>query len=482
MHQLLSGLEHCHDRGVLHRDIKPGNVLMISDDEVKLADFGISRDATGDATVTRPGLLTGSPGYVAPEVANGAAPTAASDVFSLASTLFAVVEGESPVGSSTDDMRLRLRRAANGAIASPRRSGPLAPVLERMLRVDAGQRPTAAEAHEILADIAGVRATRRARRPRFAGRRRLLVSAWVLVAVAAVASCIVFFDEPGRPTGPVLGADPRTADPCSLIRDAALETFGNPNLVSDDSGFNQCNVIVKKDRKEANLKALIDSTPGEQSPVQAQDKGRYRLVDEPAGEGSCGRRLLLPDRYEIRIEVTRANLIDADACAMADVAARSAAAVIARGPIPERRPGNPTLRPDSFSKADACRAKSSASFPDRPGIDRGNPEVGFGHWKCAWTSTADGIVYQLRFTRSQPLVKSGARKLTIDGRYSVVGYPGDAPGDDTCEVEVHNFTYVDAYGYDKDEVLEATVIGRNLSRDERGLLTTRLATAFFPPR
>ncbi|MDI6104813.1 serine/threonine-protein kinase [Actinoplanes sp. NEAU-A12] len=480
--QIADALAAVHAKGILHRDIKPGNVLMISDDEVKLADFGISRDAAGDATVTCPGLLTGSPGYVAPEVANGAAPTAASDVFSLASTLFAVVEGESPVGSTTDDIRMRLRRAANGAIASPRRSGPLAPVLERMLRVDAGQRPTAAEAHEILADIAGVRATRRAPRSRFAGRRRLLVTAGVLVAVAVVASCIVFIDEPGTPTGPVLGADQRTADPCSLIRDAALEPFGNPNLVSDDSGFNQCNVIVKKDRKEANLLALIDSTPGEQSPVQAQDKGRYRLVDEPAGEGSCGRRLLLPDRYEIRIEVTRANLIDADACVMADVAVRSADAVITRGPIPERRPGNPTLRPDSFSRADACRAKDSPSFPDRPGIDRGNPEVGFGRWKCTWTSTADGIVYRLRFTRAKPLVKSSATKVTIDGRYSVISYPGDAPGDDTCEVEAHNFTYVDAYGYDKDEVLEATVVGRSLSPDERCLLTTRLATAFFPPR
>ncbi|SDT00660.1 serine/threonine-protein kinase [Actinoplanes derwentensis] len=480
--QIADALATVHAKGILHRDIKPGNVLMISDDEVKLADFGISRDGAGDATVTCPGLLTGSPGYVAPEVANGAAPTAASDVFSLASTLFTVVEGESPVGSTTDDMRLRLRRAANGAIAAPRRSGTLAPVLERMLRVDAGQRPTAAEVQEILADIAGVQTTRRVSHPRSAGRRGLLVTAGALAAVAAVTSRIAFFDEPVTPAGPVLGADLRTADPCALIRDAALEPFGRPNLVSDDSGFSQCNVIVKKDRKEANLLALIDSTPGEQSPVQAQDNGRYRLVDEPAGEGSCGRRLLLPDRYEIRIEVTRADLIDADACAMADVAVRSADAVITRGPIPERRPGNPTLRPDSFSRADACRAKDSPSFPDRPGIDRGNPEVGFGRWKCTWTGTADGIVYRLRFTRAKPLVKSGATRVTIDGRYSVISYPGDAPGDDMCEVEAHNFTYVDAYGFDKDEVLEATVVGGGLSPDERCLLTTRLATAFFPPR
>jgi serine/threonine protein kinase len=477
--QLADALAAVHAKGILHRDIKPGNVLMISDDEVKLADFGISRGTTGDATVTRPGLLTGSPGYVAPEVANGAAPTAASDVFSLASTLFAVVEGESPVGATTDDVQLRLRRAANGAIASPRRSGPLAPVLERMLRADAAQRPTAAEAHEMLADVAGVKVTRRAPRPTSVPRRGLLVTAGVLVAVAAVVSWIVFSGEPGTPTGPVLGDDPRTGDPCSLIADADLEPFGKPNLVPDDSGFNECNVIVKKRGKEANVLALIDSTPSEQPPVQAQDKGRYQLLTEPPGEGSCKRRLLLPDHYEIQIEVINANAINADACAMADAAVRSADAVITKEPIPARQPGNPALRQDSFFWTDACKAKGSSSFPERPGIDRANPESGFGHWTCTWASPADGIVYQLRFDRGATLDEAGGRKSTIADRYSVIA---DVPGKDLCEVQVRNFPYRDAYGDAKDEVLEATVRGKSLSPDERCGLATELAASFFPPR
>ncbi|HEX6342157.1 serine/threonine-protein kinase [Umezawaea sp.] len=482
--QIADALAAVHAKGILHRDIKPGNVLMISDDEVKIADFGISRGATGEQTVTCPGLLTGSPGYVAPEVANGAAPTAASDVFSLASTLFAVVEGESPVGATNDDVQRRLRRAANGAIASPRRSGPLAPVLERMLRVDADQRPTAAEAHEILADVAGVEATRRAPRPRSPRRRGLLVTAGVLVAVAAVvASWIAFSGGPRTPTGPVL-ADPRTADPCALLRDAsqALEPFGNPNLVSDNSGFNQCNVIVKKRGREANVVALIDNTPSDQPLVQEQDRGRYRLVTEPAGEGSCKRRLLLPDRYEIKIEVTRANGIEANACDMADATVRSVDAVITEGPVPTRRAENPALRPDSLSRTNACRAKDSPSFPDRSGIDRANPEVGFGRWKCTWTSTADGTVYLLRFTRAELLGKSGATISMIDNRPSATSYPGDKPSDDKCEIEVYNLTYVDSYGHEKNEVLEATVIGKHLPPDERCGLATRLATAFFPSR
>ncbi|GAA2682920.1 MULTISPECIES: serine/threonine-protein kinase [Actinosynnema] len=483
--QIADALAAVHAKGILHRDIKPGNILVISDDEVKLADFGISRATSGDATVTNPGLLTGSPGYVAPEVANGAAPTAASDVFSLASTLFAAVEGESPVGGSGDGVLLRLRRAANGSVAAPRRSGPLAPALERMLRVDAGERPTAAEAHEILADVAGVEVARRAPVPGPVRRRGPLVAAGALVAVAAVVGWTALSggpDAPDAPTGPVLAGDQRAADPCALVRDAALEPFGQPNLVSDDSGFNQCNSIVKKGGKEANVLARIERTPGEQSPVQARDRGRYLLVDEPSGEGSCGRRLLLPDRYEIRVEVTRADLIGADACEMADAVVRSSDAVISGGPIPERRPGNPTLRPDSFSGADACRAGDSPSFPERPGIDRANPEVGFGRWECTWSSAADGVVYRLRFTRAKPLSRSGGEKLEIDGRQAVIGYPGDAPGNDKCEVEVHNFTYADAYGDPKDEVLEATVVGDGLPSDERCRLAVRLATAFFPAR
>jgi hypothetical protein len=477
--QLADALAAVHARGILHRDVKPGNVLMISDDEVKLADFGISRGITGEQTVTRPGLLTGSPGYVAPEVANGAAPTAASDVFSLASTLFAVVEGASPVGATTDDVQLRLRRAANGIIASPRRSGPLAPALEQMLQVDPAQRPTAAEAHQILADVAGVTATRRAPRPSSLRRRGLLAAAGVLVAVAAVVGWIVFSGS--GPTGPVLGADPRTADPCSLISDAPLQPYGDHvNLVPDQSGFNHCNVIVKKRGKEANVEALIHSTPAEQTPVQAQDKGRYQLVTEPAGAGSCRRRLLLPDQYEIQIAVTNANAINADACAMADAAVQSADAVITKGPIPARQPDDPALRQDSFFWADACKAKDSRSFPKRPGIDRANPKSGFGRWTCTWTSPADDIVYyQLRFDRGETLDKAGGTKSTIADRYSVIA---DVPGKDLCEVQVRNFPYRDAYGDAKDEVLEATVTGKSLSPDERCGLATELATSFFPPR
>src|SRR5690606_19920511 len=79
-----------HVAGVTHRDVKPGNVLIADDGRVKLTDFGVSR-AVDDVQLTRTGLIAGTPAYLAPEVARGLTPTAASDVFALGATLYAAV-------------------------------------------------------------------------------------------------------------------------------------------------------------------------------------------------------------------------------------------------------------------------------------------------------------------------------------------------------------------------------------------------------
>jgi eukaryotic-like serine/threonine-protein kinase len=81
--QISSALAAAHEAGVVHRDIKPGNVLIADDGTAKITDFGVSH-AMGDPTVTAPGILVGTPAYLAPEVAQGARAGFASDVFSLA--------------------------------------------------------------------------------------------------------------------------------------------------------------------------------------------------------------------------------------------------------------------------------------------------------------------------------------------------------------------------------------------------------------
>jgi serine/threonine protein kinase len=147
--QVAAALAAAHDVGIVHRDITPGNILLGADGAVKLTDFGISR-AADDGTVTRTGPFAGTPAFLAPEVALGADPTPASDVFSLGATLYAAVEGVPPFGKAPNVLAL-LHAVAGGEINPPQRSGPLTDVLLALLTADPHARPTAARTHDLLA-------------------------------------------------------------------------------------------------------------------------------------------------------------------------------------------------------------------------------------------------------------------------------------------------------------------------------------------
>jgi serine/threonine protein kinase len=153
--EVATALVAAHAAGIVHRDIKPANVLLGDDGSVKITDFGISR-AVGDVTVTATGMLAGTPAYLAPEVAKGMEPTAASDVFSLGSTLYICVEGHSPFGLSENTLAL-LHAVAAGKITPPRQAGPLTALLMRLLRTEPEERPTVTAAKEALAAIAAGR-------------------------------------------------------------------------------------------------------------------------------------------------------------------------------------------------------------------------------------------------------------------------------------------------------------------------------------
>jgi len=89
-------LEHAHERGVLHRDIKPGNVLLARDGRVKVADFGIGKLLSGTGDLTRTGQMIGSPAYMSPEQIRGDKLDGRSDLFSLAVVLYELLTGKRP--------------------------------------------------------------------------------------------------------------------------------------------------------------------------------------------------------------------------------------------------------------------------------------------------------------------------------------------------------------------------------------------------
>jgi tRNA A-37 threonylcarbamoyl transferase component Bud32 len=136
---VLSALTAAHRAGVLHRDVKPHNVLIGNDGRVVLTDFGLAT-FVDDASVTGPGLVVGSPQYVSPERARYGASTVESDLWSFGATLYAAVEGRSPY--ARENAMATLTALATGPPDRPVLAGPLTPVLTGLLRHDPAERLT----------------------------------------------------------------------------------------------------------------------------------------------------------------------------------------------------------------------------------------------------------------------------------------------------------------------------------------------------
>jgi serine/threonine protein kinase len=151
--QIASAIAVAHASGIVHRDIKPGNILITDSGVAKITDFGIAR-AVGDVTITQTGMFAGTPAYLAPEVARGSDPTSASDVFSFGATLYDAVEGGPPFPERQNQLAL-LRLVAEGIVQPPKQAGALTALLMQLLRPELADRPTMAQASRLLAELAG---------------------------------------------------------------------------------------------------------------------------------------------------------------------------------------------------------------------------------------------------------------------------------------------------------------------------------------
>jgi hypothetical protein len=157
--QVADALAATHAAGIVHRDVKPANVLIgeggAVEGLVKITDFGISH-ASGDVTLTQTGQITGTPAYLAPEVAQGLQMSEASDVFSLGATLYTCLEGQPPFGLEENALGM-LHRVAGGRIRPPSRAGSLTQPLVQILAADPADRPTMPEVRNELAALAAGR-------------------------------------------------------------------------------------------------------------------------------------------------------------------------------------------------------------------------------------------------------------------------------------------------------------------------------------
>jgi hypothetical protein len=224
---MLGALRAAHKVGVLHRDVKPANVLMADSGRVVLTDFGVAT-ILGDPSVTRSGLIIGSPSYMAPErLREDGEIGAPADLWSLGATLYFAVEGRPPYQRAG-------AIATVAALASEEpdtmtRAGALAPVIEVLLRRDPSTRPSAATVERMLRPVAypvppGTLAPLPRRRPRTvtatvaaprSERPRPDRRAWIAGAVAVVALLATVAWALTRPAGTQAAFGPATSGPAT---------------------------------------------------------------------------------------------------------------------------------------------------------------------------------------------------------------------------------------------------------------------------
>ncbi len=444
--QLAAALADMHARGIVHRDVKPGNVLVTVDDVAKLTDLGIARWT--EVTRTGGAQLTGTLGYVAPEVADGAEAGPASDVFSLGATLYAAIEGRSPWGSGEDGPFAQMRRAAAGRPVPVERAGELGPVLAVLMARHPADRPSAVEAVSLLTAEASV-----SRRPRRRMRRRLLAGAAVAVVVVLVAGFVLGrplwtttgsgapagATTPSAPAGAnTLGADPAGTDPCAAISINALASFGEPFVDPEVLNFGTCVVTTTLTGKVGQVQTRLDLTGPLRYPPRPPVPGRMGEIEYPdARGGSCERAISLADAN--RVVVTSRALDEgareAPVCSFSESVLSGVLTTLANGPLPRRA----QLPEWSLAHGDACGLLDDATTAGVLGQVK-KPDRGFGGWKCTWEH--DPRTVTVEYSREWPIEgdeEVPGERVRVGNRNAVVAPV--AGGRPECAVMVVHRSY-----------------------------------------
>ncbi|QFQ99863.1 serine/threonine protein kinase [Streptomyces phaeolivaceus] len=303
---VLGALEAAHAAGILHRDVKPDNVLLGRHDRVVLTDFGIAQ-IEGETNLTDTGGFVGSPEYIAPERVLGQRPGPASDLWSLGVVLYAATEGVSPFRRSNTPATLQ--SVLNATPAAPASAtGPLAEAINGLLQKDPARRPSAARVRELLETAADPPAPAPTQvvqhlaappAPQGKGIRvgaKTLAGLGAVVVAAAVTAYLVIADPFAGPLpdgwkqrdlGTKVAAS--LGVPGDFVKDrfGPDETDGTFAQYSDPSGLIRINVDrdVKKDDKENEIPGVaLDKAYADWESVK---DGEYTLdiADDPAPKG-----------------------------------------------------------------------------------------------------------------------------------------------------------------------------------------------------
>ncbi|MFF5155238.1 serine/threonine-protein kinase [Streptomyces sp. NPDC000348] len=301
--EVLGALEDAHAAGILHRDVKPDNVLLGRHDRVVLTDFGIAR-IEGETDLTDTGGFVGSPEYIAPERVLGRRPGPASDLWSLGVVLYAATEGVSPFRRSNTPATLQAVLNATPAPPAAAR-GPLAEVITGLLQKDPARRPDAARVRAALETAANPPAPRPTQGVRFPdgepggkgvriGRRTLTVLGAAVVAGAVAAYLVVADPFAGPlPDGwkrhelPArVGA--AVAVPADFVEDEQAEdSDGTVASFTDPSGL--VRVEVDRDIKAEDENGEIEASAPERAFAHWEElrDGEYGwdIADTPAPKG-----------------------------------------------------------------------------------------------------------------------------------------------------------------------------------------------------
>jgi serine/threonine protein kinase len=331
--QLLSALAAAHSAGVLHRDVKPSNVLIATnrtgdgwDERAVLTDFGIAQ-FEGDPRLTQTGMVMGSPGFTAPERIRGSDATPASDLWSLGATIYAAVEGRGPYEQRGGAITTMSAIINEDAPIAPH-AGQLAPVIAALLRRDPSARPSASAAARMFAQVLP-RLSDVTEEPPAMSHPPTIRSAYLPSPAAPVASAPVTSPDAGSERKPASAAAQQPAAETPAAEEPAKEA---PESPSADEAEEVALVISADSAAEADsadaAEPVSEAEPVAAAEPESEAEPAAEAEPEPAAE-TAEFKVPAPETPEVPVP----DAVPADAAAAEPKAA--AAMLLDERPVAE---------------------------------------------------------------------------------------------------------------------------------------------------